>query len=505
MTTFANCRWGFVFLASMAIFLGACAAGEPDPGLRVAISGNPNTLDPHATSGTLTFQVTRSLYDTLLEPNREGVIVPALAESYEVSEDGLEWRFFLREGVVFHDGSSFSSADVVASLERLLDPDYASPKADEFRVIESLAAPDEFTVVVTLREPYAPFTASLASGWAAMLPAELIADGHNFATRPVGTGPFEFVEWVSDSHVAMTRNEDYWMPGLPTVRNLRFTSITEMPVQEQGLLTGRLDVIDMVGETNLSRIQEAAGVDVRTELSSLVMVLSINNSRPPFDDPLVRRAATHAIDKQAILDIAYAGGHPITTFMDYGDPFYAGPEEPYPYDPARARELLAEAGYTGELSSVIAAPQNYEPHVKAAEMYQEMLGNVGIEVELQLVEWSTWLSDIFFGGDYDLTVIGHTGKLDPDARFSEYVEEGNYVSYVNPDVRALMAEGRQVADQEERERIYTEVQEILARDVPGVFVGSSYRHIGVADRVQGFHMDAKLDTYDFRWVELNAE
>jgi len=494
-----------VFLPLLAILFSACAAGEPDTGLRVAISGNPNTLDPHATSGTLTFQVTRSLYDTLLEPDREGVIVPALAESYEVSEDGLQWRLNLREGVVFHDGSPFSSADVVASLERLLDPGFASPKADEFRIIEHLAAPDELTVVVSLREPYAPFAASLASGWAAILPAQHIADGHNFATRPIGTGPFSFIEWVSDSHVSMTRNESYWMPGRPGFDDLRFNIITEMPVQEQGLLTGQLDLIDMVGETNLSRIQQASGVDVRTELSSLVMVLSINNSRAPFDDPLVRRAATHAVNKQAVLDIAYAGGHPITTFMDYGDPFYAGPEEPYPYDPARARELLAEAGYTGELTSVISAPQNYEPHVKAAEMYQEMLGDVGIRVDLQLVEWSTWLSEVFFGGDYDLTVIGHTGKLDPDARFSEYVEAGNYVSYDNPDLRALTAEGRRVADQDERMRIYTEVQEILARDVPGVFVGSSYRHIGVAERVQGFHMDAKLDTYDFRWVELDSE
>ncbi len=494
-----------IVLPLVALLISACSAADPDPGLRVAISGNPNTLDPHATSGTLTFQVTRSLYDTLLEPNREGIIVPALAESYEVSEDGLQWRFFLREGVVFHDGSPLSSADVVASLERLLDPDFASPKADEFRVIEGLSAPDELTVVATLREPYAPFAASLASGWAAILPAERIADGHNFATRPIGTGPFEFVEWVSDSHVSMTRNDNYWMPGRPAFEDLRFNIITEMPVQEQGLLTGRLDVIDMVGETNLSRIQEAPGVDVRTELSSLVMVLSINNSREPFTDPLVRRAATHAINKQAVLDIAYAGGHPITTFMDYGDPFYAGPEEPYPYDPVRARELLDEAGYTGAVTPIITVPQNYEPHVKAAEMYQEMLGNVGIRVELQLVEWSTWLSEVFFGANYDLTVIGHTGKLDPDARFSEYVEEGNYVSYHNPNVRALTAEGRRVADPDERARIYTEVQEILAHDLPGVFIGSSYRHIGIADRVQGFHMDAKLDTYDFRWVELVTE
>ncbi len=505
MARFFRGLCAFVVLSIVAVALSGCVAGEKTPGLRVAVSGNPDTLDPHETSGTLTFQVTRSLYDTLLEPNREGVIVPALAESYEVSDDGLQWRFHLREGVVFHDGTALSSADVIASLERLLDPDFASPKADEFRVIENLAAPDVSTVVVTLREPYAPFAASLASGWAAILPAQRIADNHNFSTRPIGTGPFKFVEWVSDSHLSMTRNKDYWMPGRPAVDELRFNIITELPVQEQGLLTERLDVIDMVGETNLSRIQEASGVDVLTELSSLVMVLSINNSREPFNDPLVRRAATHAINKQAVLDIAYAGGHPITTFMDYGDPFYAGPEEPYPYDPARARELLDEAGYNGEFTPVIAAPQNYEPHVKAAEMYQEMLGDVGIVVELQLVEWSTWLSDVFFGGDYDLTVIGHTGKLDPDARFAEYVGEGNYVSYENPDVQALMAEGRRVAEQEVRQRIYAEVQEILARDVPGVFIGSSYRHIGIADRVEGFHMDAKLDTYDFRWVELASE
>ena len=410
-------------LVSLFALGGGEAAAEPDERdarehLDFALSGNPDTLDPHATSGTLTFQVVRSIYDTLLEPNREGEIVPALAESWEVSPDGLEWTFRLRRGVRFHHGRELTAADVVATIDRILDPAFASPNISDFEAIDSAVAVDDYTVQLNLSRPQAPLLGALASGWSAILPADLIGAGHDFAGEPVGTGPFAFEQWVRDSRIVLQRNPEYWMEERPYLDGVTFHIITERAVQIQGLLAGELDVVDIVTDTDIDLVQDNPQTKLDTDLSSLVMVLAVNNEREPLGDLRLRQAISLAINRQPVLDVAYGGGEPVGSFIDSGDPAYPDFADVYPYEPARARELIEELDLPEDLVLSIAVPQNFQPHVRAGEIYQEMLRDVGLRTELRLLDWSTWLTEVYRGSNFDLTVIGHTGKLDPDVRLA---------------------------------------------------------------------------------------
>jgi len=484
--------------------LWATGAGEIDQEsiFQFGLSGNPDTLDPHTTSGTLTFQTIRSFYDTLVEPDRSGVLVPALAESWEVSPDNLVWTFTLRDGVVFHNGERLSSDDVKATFERLLDPRTASPKASEFAAIESIQTPDPRTVVFRLSEPAAPLLASLASGWGAILPASLIASGHEFASEPVGTGPFRFVEWIRDSRIVSEKNERYWMSGHPRVDGVVINIIPESSVQVQGLIRGDLHAIDAVSQQDLPMLEADDNVYVRQDLSALVQVLAMNAERPPMSDLALRQAVNLAIDKRAVMEIAYGGGEIIGTFMDVSDPYYVDFTDLYPYDPELARQTLA--GSDADLSEplVMALPEIYEAHVRAGEMYQAMLEEIGLDVELRLVDWSTWLNDVYRGGNYDFTVIGHTGKLDPDGRLSGYGTGQSYVHWDNPEAAAAIEQGRRIVDFDRRRELYGRALELMAIEVPHVYVGTSYRYIGMRSNVGGLHQDAKLDTFDFRYVEI---
>jgi len=468
--------------------------------LSFGLAGNPDTLDPHKTSGTLTFQVLKSVYDTLVEPDTTGKLIPALAESWTVSADNLVWTFKLRSGVVFHNGAAFTSKDVKATMDRIQGEALASPKRSEFAPIASIATPDAMTVVFTLSKQYAPLLASLASGWGAILPSGLIESGHDFASQPVGTGPFKFVEWVRDNKITLVKNENYWMKGLPRLVGVNFNIIPERAVQLQGLMSGAVDALEFIDPEDLPTVQSNKDVTIKKELTSLIMVMAMNCSRPPFDDLRVRQAVNYAVDKQSVLDVAYGGGKIGSTFLDTGNAYYTDYSNLYPYNPEKAKQLLKEAG-VGDKEFTIYAPQNYELHVKAAELMQQMLVKVGMNVKIQIVDWSTWLSSVYTGGNYDFTVIGHTGKLDPDGTLAGY-GTGKYVKWINEKVATNLKSAVLVSDFAARKKLYTEALEIMAREVPFVYVGTSYRYVATRANVVDFRMTMNIDTYDFRWTEI---
>ncbi|MHB9152210.1 MAG: ABC transporter substrate-binding protein [Spirochaetales bacterium] len=468
--------------------------------LSFGLAGNPDTLDPQKTSGTLTFQVVKSFYDTLAEPDTTGKIVPALAESWSVSADGLVWTFKLRQGVVFHNGQAFTSKDVKATFDRIKNEAFASPKRSEFAPVKTITTPDARTVVFTLGAPYAPLLASLASGWGAILPSGLIESGHNFGAEPVGTGPFKFTKWVRDNKISMVKNDSYWIKGLPKLAGVDFNIVPERSVQIQGLLSGAIEAVEFVDPEDLPVLRANNKVAIKKELTSLIMVMAMNCSRAPFNDLRVRQAVNYAVDKQLVLDVAYGGGKVGSTFLDTGNAYYTDYSSLYPYNPEKAKQLLKEAG-VGNKELTIYVAQNYPLHVKAAELIQQMLSDVGMNVKLQLVDWSTWLSSVYSGGNYDFTVIGHTGKLDPEGTLAGY-GTGKYVKWINPTVSDDLKKAVTISDFDARKKLYTDALEIMAKEVPFVYLGTSYRYVATRSNVSEFRMTVNLDTYDFRWTEI---
>jgi peptide/nickel transport system substrate-binding protein len=492
-----------------ALLAAAClAALVPFPAesrggrLAFALRGGPDTLDPQRTAATLAFQVMKSLYDTLVEPDDHGALVPGIAESWTHTPDGKQWTFHLKPGVRFHNGKTLDAQDVAATFARILDPKTASPMRGDYAAIDRVEAVEPLTVRFVLKQPFAPFLAALGQGWGAILPRDAIAAGNDFSTHPIGTGPFRLEEWSRDSFLRLARFDGYFIKGEPVLDGVTFRFVSETPVRTAGLLAGEFDVVDAVDPLDVARLKQDARITLRPRANATVNVLAINNARKPFTDVRVRRALWYAIDRKAVLKTAYgAGSIPVAVYMDVLSPYYIDLGDPYPYNPARARQLLAEAGVGAGFSTDLALPQPYETHIKAGELVQAMLAQVGIQARIRVVEWGFWLSRVFAGRDFDLTIIGHTGKLDPDGRLAGYgdpTRSTDYVNYANPQVAALIDAGRFTLRPDLRKRTYADALRLMTQDAMMVFFGDPEDRMAMRKSVQNVKQMYAIDTYDLR-------
>ncbi len=468
--------------------------------VRYGLSGDPETLDPQKTARTLAFQVMKSIYDTLIEPDEKGVLVAGLAESWKVSPDLLEWTFYIRRGVLFHNGDKLTALDVKATFDRIKRKETASPKASEYESISDIEVPDDYTVIFKLSAPASSLPATLASAWSAVLPGGLIDEGHDFNSLPVGTGPFMFKEWVRDGRVYLEKNPNYWMKNLPGIDAVEFNIIPEESVKLQGLLTGQLDIVDMINPDNRDRVRSNPDLKMQERFSSIVMVVAMNNDNETLRNVKVRQALTMAVDKQTVMDVAYGGGAVVATFMDYTNAYYKNFTHLFPYNPEKAKALLEETGYDWNTELNLVLPQSYAPHVKAGQVIQEMLSKVGVKTKIQIME--SWYDEAYKGGKYDLFVIGHTGKLDPDGRLSGYGTDKNYVNWINPKAAELIAQAKQTAGFNERKKLYDKILEIMANEVPHIYIGTSSDFVPMRKNINGFRITNTLDTLDFRWVTM---
>lgn len=486
-------------LVSLLLFAGSLTSAQT---LTMAMSAQPDTLDPQVTAATAAFQVSKSIYDTLVEVDRAGNLVPALASSYEVSADGLTYTFELA-AATFHDGTALDAADVVATLDRIRAAATGSPKAAEFAAIASVEAQDASTVVVSLTEPQPAFLSTLASGWGAILPSEKLAAGHDFGNQPVGTGPFSFVSWSRDNAITLAANPDYYQ-GAPLVDQVVIRFVTDSAVQLQGLLTGEFDVIDTVAAADQQLVEANPSLELVREPSGLVLVAGINNRRPYLSDARVRRALNLGVDTSIVMDVAYNGGTQVGTFMEAGSPWYPASVEPFPYDPEAARALLAEAGVPQGLTLDLVLPQPYEQHIQAGQIVQDYLRDLGINAQIRIVEWGVWLSDTYGGPrNFDITVVGHTGKLDPSGRVTGLGDPRlNYTGLDDPKLVGLIAAANVSTDLPARQALYAEALERIHEEAPFIFFGTPDRVHARQANLTGFWMTPLLDSFDFREAAL---
>ena len=473
---------------ALSLLAGAAMAQEPQYGgeVVVAITAAPPGWDPSiSTSQEIPRVVYGNVYEGLVAFDRTGAIVPALATEWSTSEDLLTWTFTIREGVKFHDGSDLQLSDIVARFERARDPESGHTNHAYYAAITGVTADEEArTVSFSLSEPRASLLFDLARPDSVIYP-EALTDSQ--AAQPVGTGPFVFADYVEGSEVRLEKFEDYWNDSLPYLDSAVFRIMGDPNSRFAALQSGDIDIIGVAlqpeqyiqleGNPNLQGTEGTATTEI---------TMAMNNTRAPFDNPLVRQAITHAIDKQAIVDGALFGlGTVIGSHMSPAEPYYIDLSDTYEYDPERARELLAEAGYPDGFTVKFELPEPYNIERRTGEVIAQQLSQVGIDVELSVVEWTTWLSRILQGGDYDMTIIGHSEPRD----IFVYANPEYYYHYENPRIGELLAEAEAAPTEEESNAKFQEIATIIAEDAVNVWVFSSPYLVAAAADVHGFWTD----------------
>ena len=465
--------------------------------LRVGMQTDPVGLDPHTTNATATRNMLENVYDTLVMFDSSLQIVPGLAESWKASDDGLTWTFTLRPGVTFHNGDPLKASDVAFSINRIRDPEVASPRSGDFAVVESVTAPDDATVVITLSEPFSPLLSKLAQSLNVIVSEAVTkANDGDLNNAVVGTGPFKFVEYLPQTRLVLEKNPDFWGTdeagnALPYLDGLTFQFYPEPAARTTAVQTGNADWIEYVPAADVAILEADPNVNIVGGLSSNFRSLYLNVTRPPLDNPMVRQALSYAVDEQAIVDIALfgAGGVPSTGTTIPNGNFYAAESSPYVgQDLDKARALLGEAGYPDGFSFDLYVTSTYDFLRTPAEIIQANLAEVGVTANIVAEDWSIYLPTVQ-DHNFDATILGESGQSDPDDFLYDTFHTGgggNFGEYSNPKLDALLEAGRRASDQDERKQIYSDAQTLILAAAPHVFLFHSAQYEALRTNVQGF-------------------
>ena len=487
--------------------------------------GDSIGLDPgHEIDGE-SFKVCQNIYDTLIQyQDNSTELEPALATSWESSEDGLTWTFHLRRDVTFHDGTPFNADAVLFSLNRQHDDTHPFHKVGGVynywidtglaEVVDTITALDEFTVQIRLKSAYAPFIPTLAiPAFAIVSPTAVEKWGEDFTNHPVGTGPFTFVRWDRNDKIVLVANETYW-GGRPPLDRIIFQSIPDNSVRLIKLQEGSLHAMEFPNPDDFQQIRDDERLELLMQPGMNIGYLAMNMEKPPFDTLKVRRAINHAINKAAIVEHLYQGmgipaKNPIPpTLWSYDDTI-----QDYGYDPQRAKELLAEAGYPDGFETTLWAlpvPRPYIPDGRAlAEVLQSELRNIGIDTKIITYDWGTYLEKTK-NGEHDLAMLGWFADLgDPDNFFYYLLSKtaaqkpaGNIAFYKSDEMQALLERARASTDHEERVRLYQNAQAIFHEDVPWVPLAHAQQILVINKKVKNLMLHPLTWKY-FRqiWLE----
>jgi glutathione transport system substrate-binding protein len=447
----------------------------------LAISQQPETLDPYNTNTTLTTAVTKSFYQGLYGFDKDLKIQPVLAESHTVSKDGLVYTFKLRQGVKFHDGTDFNAEAVKVTLDRVLNPDNKLARFNQFNRVDKVEALSPFSVRITLKEPFAPFINSLAHASAAMIsPTALKKYGNkDIAFNPVGTGPFTFVEWKQTDFVKVKKFDGYWKQGYPKVDTLTWKPVGENSTRAAMLQTGEADFATPLPYEQAAELEKNAKLKLVTGPSIITRYISFNMLQKPFDNSKVRQAINYAINKEALAKVAFNGyAFPAEGVVPQGVK-YAHKMAPWPYDPKKARELLKEAGYANGFESVLWSAYTTTTAQKTIQFVQQQLAQVGIKLSVQSLEpgqrteWVQTAPDpktakvrMYYAGwsastgeaDWALRPLLATEAWPPKLNNTAY--------YSNEKVDGFIAGALKSVDEKEKTELYRQAQEQIMKDAP---------------------------------------
>jgi peptide/nickel transport system substrate-binding protein len=421
--------------------------------------------------------------------NPDLTVRPDLAESWEISDDGLTYIFTLHPAN-FHNGRAVVAADVKYSFERLVDPATASPTAGSLVSMQSIEAPDDATVVITLKQPNAAFLVELSGMGCIIVPKEIVEENGDLAQIAVGTGPFKFVEYVPNTHVKLEKNTDYFEAGLPYLDAVEMLIAAEDTSRTAALVQGTVDFIEYVPSQDIPILESDGSIELAGNSIQQIRMLAFNLTREPFDNPLVRQAIAKAMDRGPIIDAALSGyGTP--TEQLFAPDFWAslGEREIPAPDIEGAKVLLAEAGFPDGFETTLTGWSEYGFLKSSAVVVQEQLKQIGIEAELNLLDTGSIIQTAYTDFDFDMLVTGDSSYVDPNSlifRNFKTGESSNFSKYSNPDVDKLIDDGIATTDQEARKAIYQQIAEQLLVDLPWVclYIGQQYE--AMKDYVKGY-------------------
>ena len=499
-----NRAMSLVLAAAMALSLAACGGNQENNGsgggtaggykntLTWAQGADVTSLDPHQGKETPAVQVNTQIFDTLVTVDPEtNEVVPQIAESWEQTDDQT-YVFKIREGIKFHDGSDLTAEDVKFSLDRARNSAAVSYIVN---FIEEVTVDDDHTVTVKTTAPYAPTLRNLAIPFAAIVPKAFVeADENAFIQNPVGSGPYKFVEWNHGDHVTLKAFDDYYA-GKPETENLIMKVIPETSQRTIALETGEVDLAYDLAVNDIPKVNSDDKLTVYEIPSLTCWYVSMNMNKKPFDNPKVREAMSMAIDRQTIIDTINAGSgqtaDAIIAPAVFG--YYStGVKE---YNPTKAKELLAEAGYPNGFSTTLWVNDN-QSRIEMCQAMQAMLLEVGVQCNLEVLEFGSFISRTT-AGDHDLAYFGWTTSSG-DADYSYYSLEhstqqgaaGNRSFLADPDVDKLIEEARSNTNEEERKELYKELAIKLDEINNNIPVYYSSINVGANKKVEGFVMDA---------------
>ncbi|MFO7772662.1 MAG: glutathione ABC transporter substrate-binding protein [Dehalococcoidia bacterium] len=500
----------------LVVSLVAAACEEvvelPVERLTIGQGTDPLTMDPHHIVDSPTASVLEHFYEPLLELTPEGELAPGLATEWDVSADGTEYTFTIRQGVKFHDGEPLNAEAVKVNLDRRLDPDAATEMMYLLGPVTEVIVVDEYTVKLVTEGPFGPMFSHLSHSNNAMVsPKALEASWDAPVAEPVGTGPFVLENWQPDHRLTMARNKDYWGTA-PQLDEIVWRVIPDDASRVIALETGEVDVIVRIPPLDVPRLEAKADINIEVAPSVRTMFIGFNTLEEPFDDPLVRQALNYAVDKEAIVEHILGGIGRVSDAPISPGIFGYQPIMTYEYNPDLAKELLEDAGYPDGFSTTLRpAVGRYHMDVEVATAVAADLEAVGIDVTMETMDWGTYISGLLANpeeaemyqlawgcitvdADYGLLPMFHSEEVRP-AGF-------NLGFYANAEVDALLETGRTTADPAVREAAYKEAMEIIVDEAPWLFLHSESQVVGMGTHVKGLvvHVTERLLAHN-AWID----
>jgi ABC-type transport system substrate-binding protein len=462
-----------------------------------AAGADPDRLDPANAESNPSEAVNRMMYENLVKFDPKLKIVPGLAARWEQSKDGLNWTFFLRKGVKFHDGTPFNAEAVKIFIERMIGPEKPSRAGLYTPFVNTVDVIDEYTVKINLKAPFAFFLNNLAHSASGIVsPTALKTLGKDIARKAVGTGPFKFVEWIHGDHLTMVRNDDYW-DGKPYLDKIIVKTVKEDSARVMMLQSGDAQLIVRIPPEDIPRLEKDSKIKLDSTETLRVLYIGINCNKKPFNDVRVRQALNYAVDREAIVKNIYQGRALVSS--NIVAPLTTGyfATKGYSYDPERAKKLLAEAGFPNGFKAKLWSPQGrYPKDFEMAQAIQQQLKKVGIDCTLDTMEWAAYLAATRKPpeeNESELFLLGWAPSsaearwiLYPLFTTEQWVPKGNNRSfYSNKEFDELVNKFTRATSKADMDRYLKEAQELLVKEAPSIFILVTKETIGYSSKLKG--------------------